>query len=46
MGDQWTEPLNFAFVPGPEDFRKGGVEHERGPASILADLANLNAFSA
>ncbi len=20
-GDDWTQPLNFAFVPGPEDFR-------------------------
>ena len=39
-GDDWTHPLDFAFVPGPEDFRKGGVEHGRGPGSILADLAN------
>ena len=44
-GDNWTEPLNFAFVPGPEDFRKSGVEHGRGPESILADLANREAFS-
>ena len=20
-GDNWTKPLDFAFVPGPEDFR-------------------------
>jgi uncharacterized protein (TIGR03437 family) len=45
-GDKWTEPLNFAFVPGPEDFRKSGVEHGRGPGSILADLANFVAFAA
>ncbi len=44
-GDHGTEPLNFAFVPGPEDFRKSGVEHGRGPASILADLANCDVFS-
>jgi hypothetical protein len=44
-GDNWTEPLDFAFVPGPEDFRKSGVEHGRGPGSILADLANFDAFS-
>ena len=29
-GDKRAEPLNFAFVPGPEDFRKSGVEHGRG----------------
>ncbi len=45
-GDHWTEPLDFAFVPGPEDFRKGGVEHRRGPVPILADLANYDAFRA
>jgi hypothetical protein len=43
-GDKRTETLDFAFVPGPEDFRKSGVEHGRGPASILADLANGAAF--
>jgi len=44
-GDNWTEPLKFTLVTGPEDFRKSGVEHGRGPAFILADLANCDAFS-
>ncbi len=26
-GDDWTDPLNFAFVPGPEDFRQYLVDH-------------------
>ena len=45
-GDDRTQPLDFAFVLGPEDFRKGGIEHGRGPTSILADLANCDAFPA
>ena len=44
-GDHRTEPLDFAFVPGPENFRKSGVEHGQGPGSILADLANCEVLS-
>ncbi len=48
LGDEGAEPLDFAFVPGAENFRKSSVEHGRArntPNPILADLANFDAFS-